>query len=162
MAAVLRERFTQGGALPESRLPWAISSPLQGFQSVASQTVGISIGTSGTPTANFGSWHSSAILNVQIFRKTIARLTLPRVLPLIVLAVGTIALYFPALSHDFINYDDPDYILNNPHVNAGLTWSGIVWAFTHAASANWHPLTWISHMVDCQFFGTDHPGNCTT
>jgi len=76
----------------------------------------------------------------------------------LVLAVGTIALYCPVLWHEFVNYDDPDYILNNPHVNAGLTWPGILWAFTHAASANWHPLTWISHMLDCQLFGTKNPG----
>jgi protein O-mannosyl-transferase len=73
------------------------------------------------------------------------------------LAVGTIGVYCPVLWHGFINYDDPDYLLNNPHVKAGLTWSGVVWAFTHAYSANWHPLTWISHMLDCQLFGLNHP-----
>jgi tetratricopeptide (TPR) repeat protein len=73
------------------------------------------------------------------------------------LAAGTIALYFPVLGHGFTNYDDPDYILNNPHVNAGLTWSGIVWAFKSGYAANWHPLTWISHMLDCQLFGVNHP-----
>ncbi|HEV2320537.1 MAG TPA: tetratricopeptide repeat protein [Verrucomicrobiae bacterium] len=75
----------------------------------------------------------------------------------VALAVGTIALYCPVLWHGFINYDDPDYILNNPHVNTGLTRPGIVWAFTHAYAANWHPLTWISHMMDCQMFDL-HPG----
>ncbi len=76
----------------------------------------------------------------------------------LVLAVGTIALYCPVLWHEFVNYDDQDYILNNPHVNAGLRWPGIVWAFTHSYAANWHPLTWISHMLDCQLFGTNAPG----
>lgn len=71
-----------------------------------------------------------------------------------VLAVVTLALYCPVLWHEFLNYDDPDYILNNPHVKGGLTWADIVWAFQpNAYAANWHPLTWISHMMDCQFFG---------
>jgi tetratricopeptide (TPR) repeat protein len=74
------------------------------------------------------------------------------------LAAGTIALYCPVLWHPFINYDDPDYILNNPHVTAGVTWPGIVWAFKSGYAANWHPLTWISHMLDCQLFGVNHPG----
>ena len=74
-----------------------------------------------------------------------------------VLAVGTLALYCPILSHGFLNYDDPDYILDNPHVKGGLTWAGIVWAFQPTAyAANWHPLTWISHMIDCQLFDL-HP-----
>ncbi len=60
------------------------------------------------------------------------------------------------LQDNFINYDDPDYILGNAHVDHGLTWTGIVWAFTSSDAANWHPLTWISHMMDCQFFDL-HP-----
>ncbi len=73
------------------------------------------------------------------------------------LATGTLLLYCPVLFHGFINYDDPDYILDNPHVKAGLTWPGIVWAFQNSYAANWHPLTWISHMADCQLFGYNHP-----
>jgi protein O-mannosyl-transferase len=73
------------------------------------------------------------------------------------LAVGTLAVYFPVLSNTFINYDDPDYIIDNTHVNGGLTWSGIVWAFQNSYAANWHPLTWISHMMDCQLFGIHNP-----
>ena len=73
------------------------------------------------------------------------------------LALGTIAVYLPVLWHGFINYDDPDYILNNSHVKAGLTWPGIVWAFKSGHADNWHPLTWISHMLDCQLFGLN-PG----
>jgi tetratricopeptide (TPR) repeat protein len=74
------------------------------------------------------------------------------------LAVGTLAVYFPALSDTFINYDDPDYIIGNTHVNGGVTWSGIVWALRNSYAANWHPLTWISHMMDCQLFGIHNPG----
>lgn len=55
--------------------------------------------------------------------------------------------------HQFINYDDPLYVLENPHVNAGLSWRSVGWAFTHVHSQNWHPLTSISHMLDTQLFG---------
>ncbi|HTV63147.1 MAG TPA: hypothetical protein VMH30_11320 [Verrucomicrobiae bacterium] len=72
------------------------------------------------------------------------------------LAVVTVLVYLPMLRDNFINYDDPDYILGNAHVNHGLTWNGVVWAFTSSNAANWHPLTWISHMIDCQFFDL-HP-----
>jgi len=54
---------------------------------------------------------------------------------------------------DFINFDDGPYIVKNPQVNRGLTSEGIIWAFTHFHSGNWHPLTWLSHMLDCQLFG---------
>ena len=78
----------------------------------------------------------------------------------LVLAVGTFAVYWPVLGDTFINYDDPDYILHNPHVKSGLTWSGIAWAFQPNAYAdNWHPLTWISHMIDCQFFSVQPAGH---
>ncbi len=69
------------------------------------------------------------------------------------LALVTFAIYSPVLHHGFVNYDDPEYISGNPHVTAGLTWPGIVWAFQSAHAANWHPLTWLSHMLDCNLFG---------
>jgi protein O-mannosyl-transferase len=75
------------------------------------------------------------------------------------LAIGTFILYLPVTHNGFINFDDDAYITNNPHVVAGLTWQGIIWAFKTTYAANWHPLTWISHMVDCQLFGlnaSDH------
>jgi len=53
----------------------------------------------------------------------------------------------------FVNYDDPLYILQNPTVRSGLSWHGVAWAFTHIHSQNWHPLTTISHMLDCHLFG---------
>ncbi|MEY2601349.1 MAG: protein O-mannosyl-transferase [Verrucomicrobiota bacterium] len=59
--------------------------------------------------------------------------------------------------YQFVNYDDPLYVLDNAHVRGGLTWRGIEWAFTHVHSQNWHPLTTISHMLDCQLFGVN-PG----
>src|SRR5437879_8186389 len=58
-------------------------------------------------------------------------------------------------NYQFVNYDDPLYVLDNAHVRAGLTWRGIAWAFTHVHSQNWHPLTTISHMLDCQLFGVN-------
>ena len=66
------------------------------------------------------------------------------------------------LRHEFVNYDDNDYVYENPEVARGLTLKGIVWAFTHVHSANWHPLTWISHMLDCQFYGLNPGGHHLT
>ena len=63
------------------------------------------------------------------------------------------AVFGQTMWHQFVNYDDPLYVYENAHVSAGLSWSGIVWAFTHVHSQNWHPLTTISHMLDCQLFG---------
>jgi protein O-mannosyl-transferase len=57
------------------------------------------------------------------------------------------------LSHDFVNYDDPRYVYENTRITNGLSISGIAWAFTHIHSLNWHPLTTISHMLDCQLYG---------
>jgi len=69
------------------------------------------------------------------------------------LAVGTIALYYPGIRNGFLNFDDNAYITENSHVTSGMTWQNIVWAFESGYAANWHPLTWISHMLDCQLFG---------
>ena len=78
-------------------------------------------------------------------------------LPALLLALAVIALYWPAARFDFINFDDPLYVADNDHVKQGLTWDGLRWAFTAFYASNWHPLTWLSHMADCQFFGA-HPG----
>src|SRR6185312_1263257 len=60
----------------------------------------------------------------------------------------------PTLNNGFVNYDDPVYITSNTHVQQGFTWENIKWAFRPTQeTANWHPLTWLSHMLDCQFFG---------
>jgi Flp pilus assembly protein TadD len=76
----------------------------------------------------------------------------------LVLGVAVFAAYSQVVHFDFVGYDDPDYGTANAHVNAGLTWAGISWAFTSAFAANWFPLTWISHMLDWQFFGADAGG----
>jgi protein O-mannosyl-transferase len=69
------------------------------------------------------------------------------------LAAATIAVYWGAGGFDFVNFDDPDYVTENPMVRRGLSLRGVIWAFTHFYASNWHPLTWISHMLDCQLFG---------
>ena len=74
------------------------------------------------------------------------------------LGLLTIALYWPATGHDFVNYDDQLYVTANPHVQAGLNWEGVKWVFCHQVANNWHPLTVLSHMLDCQLFGLN-PGD---
>src|ERR1041385_7278734 len=69
------------------------------------------------------------------------------------LAVVTFGIYVQVIGHQFITLDDPTYIQENPMVNRGVTSAGLVWAFTTFYATNWHPLTWISHMIDCQLFG---------
>src|SRR5215831_4509062 len=69
------------------------------------------------------------------------------------LALVTLIVFLPVLRNEFVNYDDSDYVTANSHVLDGLTWPGIKWAFTTGHASNWHPLTWISHMIDCQLFG---------
>ena len=71
------------------------------------------------------------------------------------LAVVTFGIYAQVIGHQFITLDDPTYIKENPMVNRGVTLTGLAWAFTSFYATNWHPLTWISHMIDCQFFGTN-------
>jgi tetratricopeptide (TPR) repeat protein len=78
------------------------------------------------------------------------------------LALSVFAVYLPVTQCDFVNYDDNEYVTNNPKVTAGLTWDGIKWAFTHSHSANWHPLTWLSHMLDCQLYGLHPAGHHLT
>jgi tetratricopeptide (TPR) repeat protein len=71
----------------------------------------------------------------------------------LVLAVTTFLIYLPVRTQDFQRMDDPDYVYQNPHVKTGFTSDNITWAFTQSHSSNWHPITWLSHMLDCQFFG---------
>jgi tetratricopeptide (TPR) repeat protein len=71
----------------------------------------------------------------------------------VLLVLLTFVFYSPALKNEFVNYDDPEYVTANPHAQSGLSWDNIVWAFTSGHASNWHPLTWLSHMLDCQLFG---------
>jgi protein O-mannosyl-transferase len=63
--------------------------------------------------------------------------------------------FAPALQNDFINYDDPLYVTDNPHVQRGLSWEGLAWAFgtVHGEGTYWHPLSWVSHMADYELYG---------
>jgi len=70
----------------------------------------------------------------------------------LIIFLAVAAVYGQTGLHEFINYDDDAYILNNPEVTGGISWDGVLWAFGFHAS-NWHPLTWLSHMLDCQLFG---------
>ncbi len=78
------------------------------------------------------------------------------------LAAITWVVFGQTVHHQFINFDDGDYVFKNPHVSRGLTTGGIVWAFTHLHAANWHPLTWLSHMLDCQLYGLNPAGHHLT
>src|SRR5436309_4976590 len=75
------------------------------------------------------------------------------------LAVVTLAVYAQVIGHQFITLDDPTYIQENSMVKRGVTLAGLTWAFTSFHVANWHPLTWISHMIDSQFFGLNAGGH---
>jgi tetratricopeptide (TPR) repeat protein len=80
----------------------------------------------------------------------------------IFLAVIIWVVFGQTLRYGFVNFDDNDYVYDNPEVARGLTLKGIVWAFTHVHAFNWHPLTWISHMLDCQFYGLNPGGHHLT
>ena len=75
------------------------------------------------------------------------------------LALVTLAVYAQVVSHQFISLDDDLYIRDNPIVARGLTLPGIAWAFTTFHAGNWHPVTWLSHMLDCQLFGLNAGGH---
>jgi tetratricopeptide (TPR) repeat protein len=76
----------------------------------------------------------------------------PRLIALL-LALGTLLVFLPAGRYRFVDFDDPDYVTDNPFVKNGLTLTDVRWAFTAFHSSNWHPLTWISHQTDCELFG---------
>lgn len=80
----------------------------------------------------------------------------------LILFVVTVALYAPVINHEFLNYDDDLYITDERIVHQGLTWAGIRWAFTGYHASNWHPVTWLSHMLDCSLFGLDPAGHHLT
>ncbi len=80
----------------------------------------------------------------------------PRFIGLL-LALITLLAYLPVAHDDFLEYDDNEYVTENPAVRNGLTWTAIQWAFTTQHACNWHPLTWLSHMADCELFGLN-PG----
>jgi protein O-mannosyl-transferase len=71
----------------------------------------------------------------------------------VALALITFLVFLPVAWNDFVNYDDPDYVTANAHVQQGIAWNSILWAFTTGHASNWHPLTWLFHMADWHVFG---------
>lgn len=78
----------------------------------------------------------------------------------LVVAVGLV--YFQVVDFDFSGFDDDDYVTKNPRIQSGLTARGVAWAFTSTYASNWHPLTWMSHMLDWQLFEADPAGHHAT
>lgn len=77
----------------------------------------------------------------------------------ILLIIASLTLYNSVSRHPFINYDDDRYVSDNAHVSDGFTWESIKWAFSSYDESNWHPLTWLSHMLDCQLFRLNPAGH---
>lgn len=79
----------------------------------------------------------------------------------ILLALLVIGTFLPVRNHDFVNYDDPDYVTRNQHVQQGFTQQSVAWAFAnlHGEKTYWHPLTWLSHMLDVEMFGLKAGGH---
>jgi tetratricopeptide (TPR) repeat protein len=76
-----------------------------------------------------------------------------------VLAVATALVYLPVQTHPFLNFDDSGYVTTNVNIQTGLDWDTVRWSFTTFREANWHPLTWISHAIDCQLFDLNPAGH---
>lgn len=81
-----------------------------------------------------------------------------RLIVSLLLVLAIVAFYNPVNRAPFLNLDDDLYITENPHVRAGLTWHSVAWAFQTTANTNWHPITWLSHELDCQLFGLNPAG----
>ena len=80
----------------------------------------------------------------------------------VLLIVLTVALYYPVKKHPFVNYDDNVYVTENLHVQNGLTWDTVSWAFVSYDAGNWHPITWMSHALDFQMYDQDAGGHHQT
>lgn len=106
----------------------------------------------------------SAPIQFSRMAKTASTRSLPKsrtiIIPIcIVLAAITWLVFGQTLGHQFVTYDDPQYVYSNPDITAGLSMQSAFWAFTHAVAGNWHPLTVLSHMLDCQLFGLNPAGH---
>lgn len=89
----------------------------------------------------------------------------PRAWPILIgvgLVAITLASYWPVSGNEFVNFDDPNYLTDNPIVQRGLTLEGVRWAFSTSKTANWHPLTWLSLMIDCELYGLKPRGHHLT
>ena len=83
----------------------------------------------------------------------------PKLLISLFLSAAILIVFWQVKDSDFINYDDGPYVLENTKVSSGISVEGIIWSFTAYHAANWHPLTWISHMADCQLYGLKPRGH---
>ncbi len=81
---------------------------------------------------------------------------------IVLLLVVTFVVFWQSTGHEFIVYDDNVYVKENVHVNNGLAYQNMLWAFTTIETSNWHPLTWLSHMLDCQIYGLSPRGHHLT
>ncbi len=110
--------------------------------------------TTGADTMNCAMSHGTANNRSSSRRRESARLAdrMPAPLWSILLFALVLVVFSPALLNGFIALDDPAYVVTNPYVQAGLRWQGLLWGLGGHV-ANWHPLTWVSHMLDCQVFG---------
>src|SRR5262249_45569766 len=79
----------------------------------------------------------------------------------LIIGVVTLIVYWPALRNNFVGYDDADYVTANSRVLAGLNSASVAWAF-RSTSGNWHPLTWLSHMLDCSLYNLNASGHHLT
>src|SRR5262249_45751584 len=113
---------------------------------IAQKRKGISSATASRITRDFRASHPTAFERSDL-------------LIVLGLAAMTLAIYAQVIGHQFISLDDPTYVEENPMVNRGVTLAGLTWAFTTFHATNWHPLTWISHMIDCQLFGVNAGGH---
>ncbi len=84
---------------------------------------------------------------------------LARLLPALLVVLSVAVLYAQTARHEFVDYDTSIYLTGNPRVLAGLSWDNLRWAFGNFEAANWHPLTWLSHMLDAQLFGLNPAGH---
>jgi hypothetical protein len=78
------------------------------------------------------------------------------------LIAGNLAIYAQVVRHPFVDFDDDLYVSKNPKLQSGLSAAGVSWAFTTFHAANWHPVTWLSHMVDVELFGMNPGGHHAT
>ena len=80
----------------------------------------------------------------------------------ILLFASVVWTFLPAIQNEFVGYDDPLYVTGNSHVQEGLSWENLKWAFSSGEAANWHPITWLSHMLDYELFGLQAWGHHLT
>jgi hypothetical protein len=85
-----------------------------------------------------------------------------KALLVVFLVIAIFAVFWQSIDHGFVIYDDNVYVTENLHVNTGLTYRNVLWAFTTIEASNWHPVTWLSHMLDCQIHGLNPKGHHLT